>query len=315
MCDTCGCSPEGEARDSGVTISAPKLRMAGPGSPAAHEHAHESGSSHSHVHPHSHGGAHVHPPGTDQHGASRIDVLASIATSRAEGRDSRTVEMHSDVMRKNNRLAEQNRGWFEGRSILALNLVSSPGAGKTSLLERTLRDVAGEWPWAVIEGDQRTDNDARRIAKCGVPVLQINTGAMCHLDADMIRSASRQLNPPPGTVLMIENVGNLVCPALFDLGEEAKVVIASVTEGDDKPEKYPYMFQSARLVVLNKIDLLPYVSFDVSRFENQVRQLNPQARVIRLSATHGDNLAAWYDWLRGIHGIAGNSENATPAAE
>ncbi len=210
----------------------------------------------------------------------------------------RSVRVESDVLAKNNRIAAHNRGWLESRNILALNLVSSPGAGKTSLLERTLHELSGTWPWAVVEGDQQTDNDARRIAACGAPVHQVNTGTGCHLDAQMVQNAMRALNPRAGGVLLIENVGNLVCPALFDLGEAAKVVIASVTEGEDKPAKYPYMFQAAGLVLLNKVDLLPYVSFDVERFERSLRQVNPHAPVIRVSATRGDNLAAWYDWLR-----------------
>ena len=232
---------------------------------------------HVHEHPHGPGEAHSH-----RHG----------------GHDRRSVRVETEVLAKNDRIAAHNRGWFEGRGILALNLVSSPGAGKTTLIERTLRALAAEFPWSVIEADQQTDNDARRIAACGVPVLQINTGAVCHLDAQMVLDALRRLNPPTGSVTLIENVGNLICPALFDLGESAKVVVASVAEGDDKPEKYPYMFQSASLVVLNKCDLLPYVPFDADRFERMTYQVNPDARVIRTSATRGDNLAEWYDWLR-----------------
>ena len=233
-----------------------------------HLHTHED---HDHAHLHAAGIPHVHRQ--------------------------RHVQVEADLTAKNDRIAAHNRGWFESRNILALNLVSSPGAGKTTLIERTLRDLA-DCPWAVIEGDQQTDNDARRIAACGVPVLQINTGAVCHLDAQMVLDASRRLNPPAGTVMLIENVGNLICPALFDLGEAAKVVIASVAEGDDKPEKYPYMFQAATMVILNKCDLLPYVPFDADRFEQITRQVNPGARVIRVSATLGDNLEEWYDWLR-----------------
>jgi len=205
--------------------------------------------------------------------------------------------MEADLTAKNDRIAARNRGWFESREVLALNLVSSPGAGKTTLIERTLTDLAAAWPWAVIEGDQQTDNDARRIQACGVPVVQINTGAICHLDAQMVVEACRELDPPRGTLMLIENVGNLVCPALFDLGESAKVVVASVPEGDDKPEKYPYMFRAADLVVLNKCDLLPYVPFDADRFEQMTRQVNPDARVIRVSAMRGDNLEEWYAWL------------------
>jgi hydrogenase accessory protein HypB len=217
---------------------------------------------------------------------------------RDEGPCLRSVRVDADVMAKNDRTAAHNRGWFEDRNILALNLVSSPGAGKTTLLERTLRDLAAECPWAVIEGDQQTDIDARRITGCGVPVVQINTGAMCHLDAPMVLDACRRLNSPVGTVMLIENVGNLICPALFDLGESAKVVVASVAEGDDKPEKYPYMFQAASVVLLNKCDLLPYVPFDADRFEESAHHVNPDVRVIRLSATRGDNVDAWYAWLR-----------------
>lgn len=278
MCDTCGCGHEAEGPDSGTRISAVH----------PHEAGHSHGAGHSHAHPHEHG--HAHSAGDE--------ALAALLGARGREAGPRSVQVHSDVMEKNDRSAERNRGWFDSRSILALNLVSSPGAGKTALLERTLRDLQSAWPWVVIEGDQQTDNDARRIAACGARVVQINTGAMCHLDADMVAAASRRLDPPPGSVLMIENVGNLVCPALFDLGEAAKVVIASVTEGEDKPEKYPYMFRAAGLVILNKVDLLPHVQFDVGRFERLVRQVNPRAPVLNLSATRGDNLAAWYDWLR-----------------
>ena len=252
------------------------------------EHLHRHGD-HVHTHPHAPGERHVH---------------------RDEGPGLRSVRVEADVTAKNDHIAAHNRGWFEGRDIVALNLVSSPGAGKTTLLERTLRDLAAECPWAVIEGDQQTDNDARRIAACGVPVLQINTGAACHLDAQMVFDASRRLDPPAGAVMLIENVGNLICPALFDLGEAAKVVVASVAEGDDKPEKYPYMFQAASLVILNKCDLLPYVPFDAGRFEQIAHQVNPDARVIRVSATRGDNLEAWFDWLRERRALDTTASNA-----
>jgi hydrogenase nickel incorporation protein HypB len=222
----------------------------------------------------------------------------------------RSVLVEADVMASNDRIAAHNRGWFAGRDIVALNFVSSPGAGKTTLLERTLRDLASESTWAVIEGDQQTDNDARRIAACGVPVVQINTDAVCHLDAQMVHDACRQLNSPAGTVMLIENVGNLICPDLFDLGEANKVVVASVAEGDDKPAKYPHMFKAASLIILNKCDLLPYVPFNAERFEQITHQVNPDARVIRVSAACGDNLDEWYDWLlerRAMNAAAGNS--------
>jgi hydrogenase nickel incorporation protein HypB len=207
--------------------------------------------------------------------------------------------METDVLAKNTRLAAANRAWFARRHLLVLNLVSSPGAGKTTLLERTLRHLAAAWPWAVIEGDQETDHDARRIAACGAPVVQINTGTMCHLDAAMVADACRRLDPAAGTVVMIENVGNLVCPALFDLGEAARVVVASVTDGDDKPAKYPYMFETADLVLLNKWDLLPHVPFAVERFEAVLHEVNPHAPILRVSAARGDGLQAWSRWLAG----------------
>ena len=211
---------------------------------------------------------------------------------------SREVKVEQDILQQNDLLAARNRGWFEGRSILALNLVSSPGSGKTSLLERTITDLHDTLPMTVIEGDQQTLRDADRIAAAGAPVLQVNTGKGCHLDAGMIKRACEELQPPQGSVLMIENVGNLVCPALFDLGEAAKVVIISVTEGDDKPLKYPTMFAAADLCVINKIDLLPHVNFDVEACEAAARQVNPKLEFVRLAATTGEGMELWYRWLR-----------------
>jgi hydrogenase nickel incorporation protein HypB len=208
------------------------------------------------------------------------------------------VALEQAVLARNNQLAERNRGWFAGRNILALNLVSSPGAGKTTLLERTIRDLGGEIPLSVIEGDQQTLLDAERILATGCRVVQINTGTACHLDAAMVARGLEQLDPPPRSVVLIENVGNLVCPALFDLGERAKVVIVSVTEGEDKPLKYPHMFRAASVLVLNKTDLLPHVQFDVERFRGHARRVNPDLRFLQVSATRGDGLAEWYGWLR-----------------
>jgi len=176
--------------------------------------------------------------------------------------------------------------------------VSSPGSGKTTLLERTITAVKNDMSVAVIEGDQQTLNDADRIAATGAPVIQVNTGKGCHLDAQMIRRACDELAPADGSCLMIENVGNLVCPAMFDLGEAAKVVIISVTEGDDKPLKYPTMFAAADLCLINKTDLLPYVQFDVDKCENAARSVNPRLEFLRVSATTGDGLDRWFDWLR-----------------
>ncbi len=217
---------------------------------------------------------------------------------------SRDVAVEQDILQQNNLLAARNRGWFEGRGILALNLVSSPGSGKTSLLERTITDLKSEMDLAVIEGDQQTLRDADRIAATGAPVLQVNTGKGCHLDAAMIQRASDELKPARGSVLMIENVGNLVCPALFDLGEAAKVVIISVTEGDDKPLKYPTMFAASDICLINKIDLLPHVNFDVEACEAAARQVNPRLQFLRVAATTGEGMDNWYNWLR--KRLAGN---------
>jgi hydrogenase nickel incorporation protein HypB len=212
--------------------------------------------------------------------------------------DDRTVELQQRVLAKNDGIAAQNRQWLRDRGVLAVNLMSSPGAGKTTLLERTAAGLAGQLAVSVIEGDQETALDARRILASGSKVVQINTGAGCHLDAEMLARALRTLDPPSGSIVVIENVGNLVCPALFDLGQAASIVLAAVTEGTDKPLKYPHMFRQASLVVLNKIDLLPYVDFDLRRYAADLRKVTPHALMLQLSATTGEGMAAWYDWLR-----------------
>jgi len=203
------------------------------------------------------------------------------------------------VLAKNDELAEQNREWLAQRDIMAFNLTSSPGAGKTTLLERTIRDLDGRRPVAVIEGDQETLLDAERIRATGCRAVQINTGAGCHLDADMVHRALHALDPEPGSLLFIENVGNLVCPALFDLGERAMVVVISVTEGADKPLKYPHMFAAAELVLINKVDLLPYVDFDIDVCAAYARSVNPRAKVLPVSATTGEGIEFWYQWIDG----------------
>jgi len=202
------------------------------------------------------------------------------------------------ILDKNDRVAERNRGFFRGRGVAAFNLVSSPGAGKTAVLERTIRELDGQIPIAVIEGDQATENDAARIRAAGARAVQVNTGTGCHLDAEMVWSELDGLDLAPGSLLMIENVGNLVCPALFDLGERAKVLVGSVTEGDDKPIKYPHMFRASRLMLLNKVDLLPHVDFDVARFVEHARSVNPEIEVLEISARDGTGFDAWLRWLR-----------------
>ncbi|GIF00597.1 hydrogenase accessory protein HypB [Paractinoplanes rishiriensis] len=213
------------------------------------------------------------------------------------GHDHEVVTLEQKVLAKNDDLAAANRAWLAERRIRTVNLMSSPGAGKTTLLERTIRDAGDARPVAVVEGDQETRLDAERIRRTGCPVVQVNTGAGCHLDAAMLRTALDRLDPADGCLLFVENVGNLVCPALFDLGEDAKAVIFSVTEGTDKPLKYPYMFAAADLIVVNKLDLLPYVDFDLDACREHVASVNPKAEVVAVSATRGDNLGSWYDWL------------------
>jgi hydrogenase nickel incorporation protein HypB len=208
------------------------------------------------------------------------------------------IELETRILAKNDALAARNRAWFAGREMLALNLVSSPGAGKTTLLERTIRDLSGQLAISVLEGDQATDLDRDRIRAAGAPAVQLNTGTGCHLEADMVAHGLVELRPAFGSVLLIENVGNLVCPAMFDLGERAKIVVLSVTEGDDKPAKYPHMFAAADLVLINKIDLLPHVDFSVERAIGFAREINPAIQALCLSARSGEGLAAWYDWLR-----------------
>lgn len=264
MCATCGCGADEVMIDGASTVTVDH----------SHPHEHEHDHSHPHDHPHS-----------NEHG----DVLV----------------LEQQVLARNDLGAARNRGWFEGRGILALNLMSSPGAGKTTLLVRTITDLtdAGEGREIfVIEGDQETAFDAERIRDTGVRVVQVNTGSGCHLDAEMLDRAVGVLDPTAGSLVFIENVGNLVCPALFDLGEAARVVIMSVTEGDDKPLKYPHMFRRADLLVLNKVDLLPHVEFDVDRCIADARRLNPDLEVVAVSATRGNGLARWYEWLalRGV---------------
>ncbi|MCO6440773.1 MAG: hydrogenase nickel incorporation protein HypB [Nitrococcus mobilis] len=275
MCTSCGCSGDGKARltdlDTGETRSA-----------GVDEHPNHHGSTH-HEHGHSiaHGHAHRHD---EAHGQAREQGT--------------TIMLEQALLAKNDHLAMHNRAWLMDHNILALNLVSSPGAGKTTLLERTLRELAGEIPVSVVEGDQESVFDAERIRATGCAAVQINTGAGCHLDAAMLARALDELAPPPGSMIMIENVGNLVCPALFDLGEWAKVVVLSVTEGDDKPVKYPHMFRAARLMLLNKLDLLAHVDFDLERCIGYARRVNPQIGVLALSARTGEGLDGWYQWLR-----------------
>jgi hydrogenase nickel incorporation protein HypB len=273
MCLTCGCGDETEVRV--LTLS--------DHSATGHPHEHRSGH---HDHDHLHGPGHGH-------------ALLSDAEHQALHAGTRTVAIEEAILAKNDHLAEHNRIWLADRGITAFNLMSSPGSGKTSLLERTIAELSAERPICVIEGDQETTFDAERIRRAGARAVQINTGAGCHLDAPMVQRAIDALDPEPGSLLFIENVGNLVCPALFDIGEHAKVVIISVTEGHDKPLKYPHMFSAADLVIVNKTDLMPYVDFDLEIFGEYARRLNPDISILPLSARTGEQLQAWYGWLSG----------------
>ena len=212
----------------------------------------------------------------------------------------RLIEVETDILSKNDLFAAANRAGLRALGAYAVNLVSSPGSGKTSLLCRTIQ-MMGAAPLAVIEGDQQTSNDAERIRATGARAIQINTGKGCHLDADMVGHAMDHLSLRPGSYLFIENVGNLVCPAAFDLGEDAKIAILSVTEGEDKPLKYPDMFTAAKLAVLTKTDLAPYCDADLAAYEANLRRINPKIDILRVSVRSGDGMADWVDWLRARH--------------
>jgi len=282
MCDDCGC---GHPDD--VTFRKPGAAL---NDEQNHVHLHQHG------HEHHHAGHSQHHPHTHNHSSE-------YPHSHHRHSHSREIVVEQDILSKNNLLAERNRGYFDAKSILALNLVSSPGSGKTSLLERTIKDLSEEINFYVIEGDQQTMNDAQRIDAAGAPVIQINTGNGCHLDAEMVNRATKDLDVENNSVLMIENVGNLVCPALFDLGEGARIVIMSTTEGDDKPQKYPAMFQSAQLCIINKTDLLPYLDFDIEQAKKYALQVNPDLEFLELSVRTGEGMDNWYSWVknRGIH--------------
>ncbi|WP_324039454.1 hydrogenase nickel incorporation protein HypB [Aeromonas dhakensis] len=262
-----------------------------------HEHAHSHDHGHSHAHPHDHSHDHDHDHDHDHQQADLHYGKGEAGLSVPGMGQRQLIAIEMDVLAKNNALAAHNREHFEAANQLVLNLVSSPGSGKTTLLCETLRRLEGQRPCAVIEGDQQTSSDADRIRATGVPAVQINTGKGCHLDAKMVHDACHQLPANPGGILFIENVGNLVCPASFDLGEKYKVAILSVTEGEEKPLKYPDMFAAAQLMVINKIDLLPYVSFDVARCIENAKRVNPYIQVIQVSATTGEGMDAWLNWL------------------
>ncbi|HBC78388.1 MAG TPA: hydrogenase accessory protein HypB [Bacteroidales bacterium] len=258
MCETCGCGKPGE-----FVIYDPN-----------HTHNHDSDYTHEHDHGHTHDHPHEH-----NHSHKKI------------------IDLDIDILSQNNMTAGLNRRFFEGRKVLCFNLVSSPGSGKTTVLEKTISQLISSRKIYVIEGDQQTLIDANRIEKAGAPAIQINTGSGCHLDAKMIDAALKKMDIEAGSVLFIENVGNLVCPAMFDLGEHKRVLIASVTEGEDKPLKYPKIFETSHLCIINKSDLLPYVDFRTEEFMKNARLINHQMEFITVSAKTGEGLNLWFNWI------------------
>jgi hydrogenase nickel incorporation protein HypB len=303
MCTVCGCG-EGETKIEGGQMHrhADGTEHAHAHDEAGHVHHHEHDHGHDHDH-HGHGHDHHH----HDHGDGDLHYGHGPAHAHAPGMSQeRMVTIERNILERNNAFARGNRRQFEERGIFALNLVSSPGSGKTTLLVETIKRLAAPsvsssaspLPMAVIEGDQQTTNDAERIRATGTRAVQINTGKGCHLDASQIEHALAHLAPADDSVLFIENVGNLVCPSAFDLGEAHKVVVLSVTEGEDKPLKYPDMFAAASLMLLNKVDLLPYLDFDVQKAIDAARRVNPAIAVLQVSATQGIGMDAWLDWIR-----------------
>ncbi|MBX9808029.1 MAG: hydrogenase nickel incorporation protein HypB [Flavobacteriaceae bacterium] len=279
MCVTCGCNSD----DNEVRI----LKVDGTSVQHSHTHSHghehhEHSHSHEHGHDHDHSHEHHHHDDDHQHNYHQF----------------KEIDLEREILHKNDLLAERNRGYFDAKNIFAINLVSSPGSGKTSLLERTIADLKSEISFNVIEGDQQTTNDADRIAALNVPVIQINTGKGCHLDSEMIAKAVKELSPKDGSLMMIENVGNLVCPSMFDLGENSRVVIISITEGEDKPIKYPDMFYGSQVCIINKIDLLPYLKFDIEKLKDYAKKVNPNLLFFEVSAYTGQGMDAWYAFLK-----------------
>jgi len=264
MCDTCGCGHP----NNNATFRKPGEK----------EEFSQNNHMHYHAHPHTH--HHVDESNDDP--------------------QSRVIQIEKDVLAANNLLAERNRGYFEAKNIKTINLVSAPGSGKTTLLEKTILSLQKEINFFIIEGDQQTMNDSERISATGAEVVQINTGNGCHLDADMINTAVKKLSVTENSVLVIENVGNLVCPALFDLGEAYRVVIMSVTEGDDKPLKYPNMFHTSDICIINKTDLLSWVDFDIAKAKNHALKANHHLKFFEVSAKTGEGMNDWYEWLKGL---------------
>ena len=284
MCGTCGCG-----EDNSIRISKPGNSNKLNNHHHSHSHNHE-GESHSHDHSHKHQHEHTHSH----------DNLNASSEHDHHHSHSMEIQLEVDILQKNNMLAERNKGYFEAKNIVALNMVSSPGSGKTSILEKTIKELSQDIKFAIIEGDQQTMNDANRIESTGAPVIQINTGSGCHLDADMINKAVKELEPENDSILIIENVGNLVCPSMFQLGESKRIVILSITEGEDKPIKYPDMFRSSDICIINKIDLAPYLDVKIEKIKKYAIQVNHHLEFFVMSAKTGEGMDEWYNWLKNI---------------
>jgi hydrogenase nickel incorporation protein HypB len=326
MCTVCGCGTATQENDKAQGDKAH-------GDKHGHSHSHAHGDhDHSHAHDHDHhhdddhdqdhhhGHGHGHDHGHDHHdhshgaGGEALDYGAGLAGVHVPGMSQeRIVQIERDILSKNRSYAEENRGYFARKGVLALNFVSSPGSGKTSLLVRAINDLKDKRAIAVIEGDQQTSNDAERIRATGAKAIQVNTGKGCHLDAHMVGHALETLDIPDNSLLFVENVGNLVCPAAFDLGEAHKVVLLSTTEGEDKPAKYPDMFAAADLMLLNKSDLLPHLDFDVGACIAHALRVNPNLQTLIVSAKTGEGLAAFYAWVEARSDLARRKAEARKA--
>ena len=308
MCGTCGCGS-----DNSVSIKKPGEHHHEHSDAHSHSHAHthehphsHDGVEHSHTHTHdhehefthSHERGHTHSHDFHDHNHPHQHAHQDfVHLHHHDHNHAHTIEVEKNILQFNDVGAARNRGYFEAKNIYAINLVSSPGSGKTTFLEKTLTDLKSQLDFYVIEGDQQTLNDANRIDAIQIPVIQINTGTGCHLESDMVYAAIKKLEIKDHAVLLIENVGNLVCPAMFDLGENSRVVVISTTEGDDKPLKYPDMFAGSQICIINKIDLLPYVKFDVEKAKEYARSVNPNLTFFEVSATTGQGMDTWYQWL------------------
>lgn len=307
MCTVCGCSSgnvkiEGQTKDHTHDHS--------------HDHSHDHHDHSHHEHDNSHDHSHDHTHHHDHSDEHTHDYGQGPAHAHAPGlSQARMVQIEQNILSKNDEYASTNRAFFNERGILALNLVSSPGSGKTTTLCRTITELQDKHVCSVIEGDQQTANDADRIRETGAKAIQVNTGKGCHLDGHMVGHALGSLNPQEGSFVFIENVGNLVCPASFDLGEAHKIVILSVTEGEDKPLKYPDMFHAADLMLLNKVDLLPHIEFDVEKTIENARRVNPGIKVLQISSTTGEGYNDWINWLEATLALATTGHNFKDTAE